>query len=301
MGSIDLVNVLLIVVSCLVAHLAPLRLLALSYAVLGPAHYLTQIAWLHDKRYFTTKAWFAPVALQIAAASTLVIFSPVKNASLPACLLVMAVASALMACVSGWRLMSIAFAIGIGLLIAVIMQYQFALLVAVLLPTVVHVFFFTAAFMLNGAKRSRQLGGYASIAALIVAAISFVVMPTINELATSSPIATLFQSVVKEMKYLGRRDSSSTPMFGFLAFAYTYHYLNWFSKVEIIRWHKVPRNWLVSIVVAYVLLLGLYVVNFTWGFRVSLFLSIVHVVLELPLDMRVLADMVPVWRPWRRA
>ena len=26
----------------------------------------------------------------------------------------------------------------------------------------------------------------------------------------------------------------------FIAFAYMYHYLNWFSKTEVIRWHKVP-------------------------------------------------------------
>ena len=27
----------------------------------------------------------------------------------------------------------------------------------------------------------------------------------------------------------------------FIAFAYLYHYLNWFSKTEVIRWHKVPK------------------------------------------------------------
>jgi hypothetical protein len=28
----------------------------------------------------------------------------------------------------------------------------------------------------------------------------------------------------------------------FIAFAYLYHYLNWFSKTEVIRWHKVPKK-----------------------------------------------------------
>jgi hypothetical protein len=28
----------------------------------------------------------------------------------------------------------------------------------------------------------------------------------------------------------------------FIAFAYTYHYLNWFSKTDIIRWHVVSQR-----------------------------------------------------------
>ena len=28
----------------------------------------------------------------------------------------------------------------------------------------------------------------------------------------------------------------------FLAFAYTYHYLNWFSKTLIIKWHQVAKK-----------------------------------------------------------
>ncbi len=34
------------------AYLLPFELLVLSYTVLGPAHYLTEISWLHDRKYF---------------------------------------------------------------------------------------------------------------------------------------------------------------------------------------------------------------------------------------------------------
>ena len=43
----------------------------------------------------------------------------------------------------------------------------------------------------------------------------------------------------------------------FIAFAYTYHYLNWFSKTSVIKWHLVPKKtlfitliiWLLSILI----------------------------------------------------
>ena len=38
----------------------------------------------------------------------------------------------------------------------------------------------------------------------------------------------------------------------FIAFAYTYHYLNWFSKTEIIRWHKVPKKRFIVVLVLWV-------------------------------------------------
>ena len=34
------------------AYLVPFELLLLAYVVLGPAHYATEISWLHDRKYF---------------------------------------------------------------------------------------------------------------------------------------------------------------------------------------------------------------------------------------------------------
>ena len=41
---VDALNIALIVLACLAGHLFPFGLLTASYAILGPAHYLTQIA-----------------------------------------------------------------------------------------------------------------------------------------------------------------------------------------------------------------------------------------------------------------
>ena len=43
----------LMIVSCVAAYLYPVELFLLSYAVLGPLHYFTEISWLHQRSYFT--------------------------------------------------------------------------------------------------------------------------------------------------------------------------------------------------------------------------------------------------------
>src|SRR6202166_5375403 len=35
-----------------ITYLVPFELLLLSYVILGPAHYFTEISWLHDRKYF---------------------------------------------------------------------------------------------------------------------------------------------------------------------------------------------------------------------------------------------------------
>lgn len=48
---INHLNSLLMVASCAAAFLMPFELFLLAYAVLGPLHYLTEISWIHDRRY----------------------------------------------------------------------------------------------------------------------------------------------------------------------------------------------------------------------------------------------------------
>ena len=72
----------------------------------------------------------------------------------------------------------------------------------------------------------------------------------------------------------------------FLAFAYTYHYLNWFSKTSIIQWHAVPRARLALTGVAWLVSIGLYAVNYDLGLKWLFLLSLIHVLLEFPLNHR---------------
>ena len=70
----------------------------------------------------------------------------------------------------------------------------------------------------------------------------------------------------------------------FIAFAYTYHYLNWFSKTEVIRWHKIPKARLVAIIALWLVSLGLYAYDYKVGLQWLFFLSFTHVLLEFPLN-----------------
>jgi len=71
----------------------------------------------------------------------------------------------------------------------------------------------------------------------------------------------------------------------FIAFAYLYHYLNWFSKTEVIRWHKVPKARFVVVIGLWLLACGLYIYDYAIGLTFLFFLSFTHVLLEFPLNM----------------
>ena len=69
-----------------------------------------------------------------------------------------------------------------------------------------------------------------------------------------------------------------------IAFAYTYHYLNWFSKTQVIQWHKVPKLRFIAVIVLWVASVGLYVYDYAVGFKWLFLLSFAHVLLEFPLN-----------------
>ena len=71
----------------------------------------------------------------------------------------------------------------------------------------------------------------------------------------------------------------------FIAFAYLYHYLNWFSKTEVIRWHKVPKIRFVAVVVLWIAASVFYTMDYSLGLSVLFFLSFTHVLLEFPLNI----------------
>ena len=96
----------------------------------------------------------------------------------------------------------------------------------------------------------------------------------------------------------------------FIAFAYTYHYLNWFSKTQIIKWHEIPKQQLVTVIAIWVSSVLLYAYNYKTGLMVLYFLSMLHVLLEFPLnystiigigdELALLSGIKPRWLPGRR-
>jgi len=80
-------------------------------------------------------------------------------------------------------------------------------------------------------------------------------------------------------------SSAGIMLMRFIAFAYLYHYLNWFSKTEIIQWHKVPRIRFIGVVILWLISCGLYAYDYTIGLSFLFFLSFTHVLLEFPLNI----------------
>ena len=71
----------------------------------------------------------------------------------------------------------------------------------------------------------------------------------------------------------------------FIAFAYLYHYLNWFSKTEVIRWHQVPKIRFIAIILIWILASAFYAYDYSLGLSLLFFLSFTHVLLEFPLNI----------------
>lgn len=71
----------------------------------------------------------------------------------------------------------------------------------------------------------------------------------------------------------------------FIAFAYLYHYLNWFSKTEVIRWHKVPKLRFAAVILLWLVASVFYAYDYSLGLSLLFFLSFSHVLLEFPLNI----------------
>src|ERR1044072_3241025 len=53
-------------------YVVPFELLLLAYVVLGPAHYATEISWLHDRKYFLPQRGIALGLAAIAIVAALI-------------------------------------------------------------------------------------------------------------------------------------------------------------------------------------------------------------------------------------
>ncbi|GAB4147951.1 MAG: hypothetical protein Fur0041_21720 [Bacteroidia bacterium] len=305
--KINYLNIGLILLSIGVAFYIPFELFLFSYAVLGPAHYLTEISWLHQREYFTgVKRDY--ILLSLAA---LVLFlliyvvkktgaiDPATNAGLSTAVVFIAFASALvMVLVKNTFTRFIAF-----IIIAAIsfLSKNAALFFSVFLPTLIHVYLFTGLFMLYGALKGRSKSGYISVAVFFLAPLLFILIdPTVRPLSAYAFNAYQnFQVLNFEVLKLWDTDifSQWNPpvsavyysapgivIMRFIAFAYTYHYLNWFSKTSVIKWHEVPKKRLAVIAGLWILAVSFYFYDYKIGFHVLFLLSFLHVFLEFPLN-----------------
>lgn len=314
---INYLNIGLMAFSAIAAFLLPFELFLFVYAVLGPLHYLTEISWLHEKRYFTKHKldyvvlaglavmllalgfgvqWFVShqppelrkqISLSSQSWGTGAVYIAFAGA------LVMATVKKL-----SYRLFAFVFI----LVTAVFLKdlNSSFLFFSIFLPTLVHVFIFTGAFVLYGALKSRSLSGVLSFVAFLLCPVFLYVF---NEYGTGRVLSTYVEDNYKQffapvnqalirVFHLGTADTPQDVFYSsygilamrFIAFAYTYHYLNWFSKTQVIRWHEVSKGRLAFIVGTWLLALALYGYNYKTGLIALYCLSFMHVFLEFPLN-----------------
>ncbi len=178
---------------------------------------------------------------------------------------------------------------------------NYAFIIGALLPTLIHVYIFTGIFMLYGAVKSKSAPGFISVGMLLLFGAACFVIPGSAEvygtghaldaykesgfISLNKDIYNLFATSPISQDDPGLLRGLGIQIQRFIAFAYTYHYLNWFSKTSIIGWHKVSPINLVSAIVIWAGSVALYVYDYRLGLKALLFLSILHVVLEFPLNV----------------
>jgi hypothetical protein len=168
---------------------------------------------------------------------------------------------------------------------------EFIIALALLVPTVIHIYVFTWAFMLHGAIKTSSMIGYFNCFFMILLGIAIMVTgPAYDNVIFSSMTYTNIGYFTPAADYIRQIFSSfgdfwSSAAMGFLSFAFTFHYLNWFSKINVIKWHDVSRRRMSIIIVLYLLSISLFLYDYYTGLLALIFLSIYHIITEFPLNI----------------
>lgn len=316
--TIDYINIWLLILSFILAVYLPFELFLFSYAVLGPLHYLTEINWLNEKKYFTkskSKNYIGFIVFAVFLSlypilnrlgidysglfkTVLEFFVNNQNILILSCFI--------------FSVSLIFFSRTIHLILAFITSVifsivcihftpKFGIAVGIFLPTIIHVYVFTLLFMIFGQLKKPTKPGLMGIIILMTVPITitiFDIMPTgytisnftkstytdSNFLYINTTIANLFVDL-EDKKFLVLSPLGIKIQI-FIAFAYTYHYLNWFSKTSIIGWkNSISKKPAIYILLLWLSAVAIYFYDYIIGLKALFFLSLLHVILEFPLNI----------------
>lgn len=305
---INYLNIGLMLISCAVALYIPFELFLFAYAVLGPAHYLTEISWLHKRGYFTRGKhdfWLLAglaLLLFVTAAWSGQSFGPQQSLN-SAAFTFLALGSALVLVLTSTfsaRLIGLAAVAVLGLA-SLSTVGLLVVLLATFVPTLIHVYLFTGFFILYGALKERSRTGFLSFAVFLLCPVACLLIDprmytpsayaAVSYFRTLAPVnltllgvSTPHTSAEAANVGLQLLSHRGLALMRFIAFAYTYHYFNWFSKTSIIRWHEVGTRRLAAIVGLWLAAVGTYAYDYSLGTKVLFCLSLMHVYLEFPLN-----------------
>jgi hypothetical protein len=280
-------NILAMLVSACLAMFIPFELVLLSYAILGPAHYLTEISWLNERQFFTVKK-YDYLFLIIIIVITFLLKLPHANL-----LFYVFGLSFILLVVKGRLKQLLAFGIVVMAGYFFLTNNLLRTIFGLYIPTLIHVYLFTGAFLLFGALKDKHFSGY--IAFLVFLACPFLLsilftgyhsLPTHWAMSNYREFAWLNTTTLRSRYLNVYTDKASIILTRIIAFAYTYHYINWFSKTSVIKWHRISVLRAVIIGLIWLGSVGLYFYNYRLGFKWLFLLSLVHVIMEFPLNHR---------------
>jgi hypothetical protein len=285
MRTNDAIHLGLMLFAFAAAYLVPFELLLLAYVVLGPAHYCTEISWLHDRSYFLPHRGIAAALAIVAVVAALIDnaswFGFAMWAALAVCAMLAATKSAAES--------TLIFMVALALSAIMVSSGSSLAVIGILIPTLIHVSLFTLVFMTLGAWRSGSRAQALLVAVYLAAIVVILLVPPTAEIRIAS-----FARAATD--YFGNVGPALSRLFGIpglkldtrltslLAFVYTYHYLNWFIKADVIRWADISRARLALVIAASAGSTALYFYDYAFGFTFLLALSLVHILLEFPLD-----------------
>jgi hypothetical protein len=269
----------------------------ISFTVLGLAHFLTQISWLHDRSYFfrdkNPRKIFVGSAMAAALLVVLTLFIAPKDLRLASISFAYMFLFILPLFLRGSHAAGKAFAAAALMGACVYFFLPAFSMIGVFLPTVGHVGFFTLCFLLQGALRRGGKAGVVSALFWIGAVLTIFLFPPAAK-ALSNPWARPPREFWESLATATSSgfSSSLTAAYSFLTFCYTYHFLNWFTKTEILKWHLISPQRGLWILIIYAGGIVLCFQNYFLGYMLLLLpLSVLHVMLEFPLDVQVISGL----------
>lgn len=325
--SVDYLNIWLLLISFIVAVFLPFELFLSSYAILGPLHYLTEINWLDNKRNFIkskTQGYklFLVLALIISIYPFIIYVDLKDNSGLNSVIHFISSQKNIVL-LSGFvfsvslvffaKIKQLILALFFSILFSIVCNLyipKLVIVIGVFLPTLIHVYVFTLLFMIYGQIKAKSNPGIISVVLLIIAPLiilfldirpsTYLLSDFIENtysrsgfLSLNTIIADFFGQVNEG--YFKSLSSAAIKIQIFIAFAYTYHYLNWFSKTSIIGWKSSLTNKSIKyIIILWLCAVGLYFYDYVTGLTALFFLSLLHVVLEFPLNVITIRELIKV-------
>ena len=318
--NIDLVNIILICLSLALAYLIPFELFLFSYAFLGPLHYLTEINWLKEKRYFLPNPNYAVFFIVVAVAISIpgLLKVPIWPGVLKitfidylgnylsnysSALILFSFLISIAWVFFGdkdkrfYAILCFAFSIFLGLRFFP----KGIFMMVIFVPTIIHVYIFTLLFMVFGALKTANISSKIAIVLLVSVPVIISFSPIdgssylLGQEAQDVFLASGFQGLgIKISEMMGITKDKDYMLYAsnnvkiqiFIAFAYTYHYLNWFSKTSVIGWNRnmsVAKKSIILVIWAISILIYWY--DYSLGMSLLFALSILHVLLEFPLNV----------------